>query len=83
MRVAAPRWPARGSWWYTTRLTAHPVCWPLSCLQLEIGYDSFIRTTDAKHEALVCQVGAQAADPAVPACLLPSSCMDRGTGLQL
>ena len=24
--------------------------------QLDIGYDSFIRTTDAKHEALVCQV---------------------------
>ena len=26
------------------------------CLQLDISYDSFIRTTDAKHEALVALV---------------------------
>ena len=36
--------------------STHTLCLILSCLQLEIGYDSFIRTTDAKHEALVCQV---------------------------
>ena len=37
-----------------------PLCRPLYCpctaLQLDIGYDSFIRTTDPKHESLVASV---------------------------
>ena len=32
------------------------------CIQLDISYDSFIRTTDAKHEALVASVLERAWD---------------------
>lgn len=37
-------------------LDARDVLYPDACTQLDISYDSFVRTTDAKHEALVSAV---------------------------